>query len=195
VLADAAQPNPVPALLRWAPSRDFSGLVIFAMGDLPWLGSGKTARWTPSIEFRLLNPRGEVVFDPTMSDPDFSAKWGQAGMSLGRFNEQRWVDRIGNDPLRIVARGVWGTRPGDLVLAEADWDRLLSREANRKLLAEGRVLILYGPFPDYTNHPNPDSAIDEEQPPVQILNQPYTPPVLPTPQPVPSAPPTSGGGE
>ena len=175
VLAEAAQPNPVPALIRWAPSRDFSGLVIFAMGDLPWLGTGQDARWAPSLSFRLLNPRGEVVFDPTMSDPEFAAKWGQAGLSLGKFNEQRWVDRIGNDPLRIVARGVWGAHPGDLVLADSDWDRLLSRDANRRLLAEGRVLILYGPFPDYTVRPNPDSAIDEEQPPVETVPEPPAP--------------------
>jgi hypothetical protein len=179
VLAEAAQANPVPVLLRWAPSRDFSGLVIFAMGPLPWLGTGKTAQWTPSLAFRLLNPRGEVVFDSTMSDPAFTAKWGQAGLSLGRFNEQRWVDRIGNDPLRIVARGVWGTRPGDLVLADADWDRLLSRDANRRLLAEGRVLVLFGPFPDYTKHLNPDSAVDEEQPPVQIIPEPPAPSAAP----------------
>lgn len=181
VLSDAAQANPVPALLKWAPSRDFSGLVIFAMGDLPWQ-NGQTARWQPSLSFRLLNPRGEVVFDPSMSDPEFAVKWGQAGVSLGKFNEDRWVDRIGNDPLRIVARGVWGARPGDLVLADADWDRLLSREANRRLLAEGRVLILYGPFPDYTVKPNPDSAIDVERPPVEDVTQP------PPPQSSPAAP-------
>jgi hypothetical protein len=185
VLAEAAQPNPVPSLIRWAPSRDFSGIVIFAMGDLPWLTTGQTARWAPSLSFRLLNPRGETMFDPTMLVPEFAAKWGQAGVSLGKFNEQRWVDRIGNDPLRIVARGVWGAHPGDLVLAEGDWDRLLSRDANRQLLAEGRVLILYGPFPDYTNHPNPDSAIDEEQPPIQTISEP----------PAPSGPPANGNRE
>jgi len=188
VLTEEAQPNPVPRIIRWAPSLDFSGLVIFAMGDLPWLGTGQSARWVPSLSFRLLNPRGEVVFDPSMTDPEFAAQWGQAAVSEGRFNEQRWGDRIGNQPLRIVARGVWGSRPGDLVLAEADWDRLLSREGNRRLLAEGRVLVLYGAFPTYTTQPNPDSVIDEEEPPVQILRQPYSPPVLPKPQAPPAEP-------
>jgi len=186
LLADVPEPNPVPALDKWAPSRDFSGLVIFAMGDLPWKGTGLNAAWQPSLRFRLLNPRGEVVFDPTMSDPGFSAQWGQAATSLGRFNEERWHERIGLDPLRIVARGVWGTRPGDLVIADSDWDRLLSRPANRKLLAEGRVLVLYGPFPDYTDKPNPDSVIDVEQPPIEVIPQP----------PPPSAEaPAAGGGE
>jgi hypothetical protein len=178
VLSEPAQPNPVPPLVKWAPSRDFSGLVIFAMGDLPWQGAGLKARWQPSLSFRLLNPRGEVVFDPSMSIPEFSTKWGQAGTSLGRFNEERWRERIGFDPLRIVARGVWGAHPGDLILADSDWDRLLSREANRRLLAEGRVLILYGPFPDYVPHPNPDSKIDESKPPVETIPEPPAPPVV-----------------
>ena len=93
--------------------------------------TGLQARWQPSVSFRLLNPRGEVVFEPSMGNPEFQRKWGQSAVSLGRFNEDRWRERIGFDPLRIVARAVWGARPGDLVLAEGDWDRILSREANR----------------------------------------------------------------
>ncbi len=176
LLDDVKEANPVPVLIKWAPSRDFSGLVIFAMGDLEWLGTGLKARWSPSLSFRLLNPRGEVLFEPSMQDPEFVRKWGQAGASLGLFNEDRWRERIGFDPLRIVARAVWGARPGDLVLAQADWDRILSREANRRLLAEGRVLVLYGPFPDYAVHPNPDSAIDVEKPPVEQIPEPPPPP-------------------
>lgn len=172
LLNDVTEPNPVPAMFAWAPSRDFSGLVIFAMGELDWMGTGLKARWIPSVSFRLLNPRGEIIFDPSMSDPALARTWGQAAFSLGKFNEDRWRDRIGFDPLRIVARGVWGARPGDLVLAQDDWDRLLSRDANRKLLAEGRVLVLYGPFPDYVHRPNPDSAIDEEKPPVEVIPEP-----------------------
>jgi hypothetical protein len=177
-LFEHAEPNPVPSLIRWAPSRDFSGLVIFAMGEMPWVGTGLKAAWKPSLSFRLLDPQGEVVFEPSMADPAFFQKWGEAGLSLGKFSEDRWRDRIGFDPLRIVARGVWGARPGDLVLAQGDWDRLLSRDANRRLLAEGRILVLYGPFPDYTVKPNPDSAIDVEKPPVENVPQPpvETPP-------------------
>jgi len=175
MLQEIPEPNPVPEWFQWYPSRDFSGLVIFAMGDLKWMGTGLQARWTPSVSFRLLNPRGEVIFDSTMADPQFFQKWGQAGISLSRFNEDRWRDRIGFDPLRIVARGVWGAQPGDLVLSEADWGRLLSRESNRRLLAEGRVLILYGPFPDYVPRPNPDSVIDESLPEVEVIPQPPAP--------------------
>jgi hypothetical protein len=184
LLNDVKEPNPVPPMIAWAPSRDFSGLVIFAMGDLDWLGTGLKAQWIPSVNFRLLNPRGEIIFDPSMSDPNLTRTWGQAGFSLGKFNEDRWRDRIGFDPLRIVARGVWGARPGDLVLAQGDWDRILSRDANRKLLAQGRVLVLYGPFPDYVQHPNPDSAIDEEKPPVEVIPE---PPAHPAPAAKPSA--------
>ncbi len=179
LLYDTSAPNEPPTLIRWAPSRDFSGIVIFAMGDLDWLGTGLQARWTPSLGFRLLNLKGEVVFDPTMVKPDYVQKWGQAGASLGLFNEERWHDRIGFDPLRLVARGVWGARPGDLILADADWERILSRDANRNLLAEGRVLVLYGPFPDYERHPNPDSAIDVEKPPVEMIPQPPPPGAAP----------------
>lgn len=176
LLEDSESANDVPPRLGWYPTRAFSGLVIFAMGDLPWRGTAQAARWEPSLAFRFLNPQGEVVFDPSMVLPEYRNRWGQAAFSLGKFNEIPYQDRIGQDPLRIVARGVWGARPGDLILADSDWNRLISQEANRKLLAEGRVLVLYGPFPDYTVKPNPDSAIDLEKPAVEIIHQPSTPP-------------------
>lgn len=175
LMASNPEANPVPALAHWAPSRDFSGLVVFAMGDLDWKGTPLKSRWSPSLTFRMLNTRGEILYEPSMVEPSFFTQWGQSATSLGLFNEDRWRDRIGNDPLRIVARGVWGARAGDLVLSDEDWDRILSRAANRKLLAEGRILVLYGPFPDYTRHPNPDSAIDVEKPPVEVIPEPPAP--------------------
>ncbi len=95
-----------------------------------------------------------------------------------------WLLVLALDRLGVVSASLDTLTPGDpvlvalkpdLVLSDADWDRLLSREANRSLLAEGRVLILYGPFPDYSHHPNPDSAIDEEKPPIEVVPEPPAP--------------------
>ena len=173
LVSEVAEPNPLTRLISWSPSRDFSGLVIFAMGNLPWYGTNKLmAMWSPALTFRLLSPEGEVLFDLSMADPKALEEAGLAGLSLGKFNEEAWRDRIGNDPLRIVARGVFGKNPGDLILARDDWNKILARPANRDLLVGGKILILWGPFPDYTIKPNPDSVIDVNQPAIQVIPQP-----------------------
>ncbi len=165
-------PDPLPELTAWSPSREFSGVVVFAMGALPWLGTKQLrATWQPSMTFRLLSPDGEVVFDRSMANPEKVAEYGMAALSEGKFNEERWRERIGFDPLRVVAAGVYGTNPRDLVLAKDDWNRLLAVPGNRDLLANGNVLILWGAFPDYTTQPNPDSVIDESQPAIQVIPQ------------------------
>jgi len=173
LVEEVTTPNSVTRLISWSPSRDFSGLVIFAMGNLPWYGTNKLmATWRPALTFRLLSPEGEVLFEPSMAEPKALEEGGLAGLSFGKFNEEAWRERIGNDPLRVVARGVFGKNPGDLILARDDWNKLLARPANRDLLVGGKILILWGPFPDYTSKPNPDSVIDVNQPAIQVIPQP-----------------------
>lgn len=168
VFAPIHETNPLESVVVWHPSRTFSGLVIFAMGPLPWKGTGQSQEWKPALIFRLLNPQGEVVFDSTRMRADFLKKWGMGVYQESKFNEERWRDRIGFDPLRLVARGVWGTVPHDLVLSQEDWDRILGDEGNCRALSEGRILILWG-TPAAKMPPEP---LDENAEPFQIIAQP-----------------------
>jgi hypothetical protein len=49
---------------------------------------------------------------------------------------------VGTNPLRIIARGVFGIRPTDPVIDRDDAMLILSTEENRRLLREGRVAIV-----------------------------------------------------
>jgi hypothetical protein len=51
------------------------------------------------------------------------------------------TELVGTNPLRIIARGVFGIRPTDPVIERDDALILLSSEANRRLLREGRLAI------------------------------------------------------
>jgi hypothetical protein len=55
------------------------------------------------------------------------------------------ADRLGSRPLRILATGVFGTRPADVVLSEADALQIISSAHNRALVREGRVVIVVAP--------------------------------------------------
>jgi hypothetical protein len=48
---------------------------------------------------------------------------------------------VGDRPLRIFARGVFGINPTDLIIDRSDALLIISEE-NRRLLSEGRVVIV-----------------------------------------------------
>jgi hypothetical protein len=49
---------------------------------------------------------------------------------------------VGNNPLRVIARGVYGIRPTDPIIDREDALLILSSEENLLLLREGRVAIM-----------------------------------------------------
>jgi hypothetical protein len=52
---------------------------------------------------------------------------------------------VGNNPLRIIAREVYGIRPTDPVIDREDALLILSSEDNLLLLREGRVALMVDP--------------------------------------------------
>jgi len=55
------------------------------------------------------------------------------------------ADRIGSDPLRILAIGTFGTNPTDIVISEADARLIKASAHNRRLLQQGRLVIVLDP--------------------------------------------------
>jgi hypothetical protein len=49
---------------------------------------------------------------------------------------------VGKNPLRIIARGVFGTRPTDPIIDRDDALLIISSENNRRLLREGKVVFV-----------------------------------------------------
>jgi hypothetical protein len=49
---------------------------------------------------------------------------------------------VGDKPLRILARGVYGIRPTDPVIDAEDARTIIAGEENRRLLREGKVVIV-----------------------------------------------------
>jgi hypothetical protein len=56
--------------------------------------------------------------------------------------ESSLEDLVGPNPLRILARSVYGIRPTDPVIDRNDALLIIASEENRRLLREGRVVII-----------------------------------------------------
>jgi hypothetical protein len=134
-------PFPIPRILGFTPSRSFTGLLIFARGELPSHGKTLSERANPALLPRLFDEDMNPVLAPEMCDPKFLVRWGVVAYSFSD-DETPFRERIGDLPLRTMARGVFGRNATDLLLPREAARQLLGREVNRRLLREGRILII-----------------------------------------------------
>ncbi|MCX7786168.1 MAG: hypothetical protein N2442_00555 [Spirochaetes bacterium] len=135
------QPMEVPHVLSWVPSANFSGIVIYAKGELPLYGEHRSAQLKPALFPELYMEPMDPVFQLPMGDPSYIGKWGVAAYSSS-FDERPFIERIGYNPLRLFAIGLFGKYPTDILLSREDGYKILSRPHNRRLLKEGRILII-----------------------------------------------------
>ena len=136
-----SRPHPVEGQLGFVPSRNFTGLVIYARGELPAHGQDIRQQVQPALFPTLYDQEMNPVLTVQMCDPAYLKRWGMVAYSDSE-QSSALLERIGAAPLRTVARGVFGINATDLLLPNEAVDRLVVREANREMLSQGRVLIV-----------------------------------------------------
>jgi hypothetical protein len=141
------RPFPIPRILGFTPARAFTGLVVLAQGELPSHGKDLRERARAALLPRLFDEDMNPVLSPEMCDPQALRKWGVAGYAFSGEETalEAFRDRIGELPLRTKARGVFGRNATDLLLSAEVARQLLSRQHNRDLLRDGRILIILDP--------------------------------------------------
>jgi len=136
-----SRPYPMERKLGFVPTRNFSGLVIYAKGELPAHGKDAREAVRPAVFPRLYDEDMNLLLSVEMCDPAYLEKWGMAAYTDSEAGSA-FLERIGAVPLRTVARGVFGINSTDLLLPSEAVRRLLVREANQSMLRQGRVLIV-----------------------------------------------------
>lgn len=106
-----------------------TGLVIDASGLHP----------KPALAPRLLDEAGKEVYSAAVVGPEAIKSNGIAGY-LKTLDEAKKSSRVGAKPLVVKAVRVAGG--SDLVIANADADRLRDPKGNVSYLGEGRVIIV-----------------------------------------------------
>lgn len=157
LFAPAGQPSPLERYLGFAPAAAYTGLVVYVQGSYPaWGREGARAALKPCMFPRIFDNDMNQVFDATQADRTRMSSWGLVAYS-NDLDEVPYLGRIGANPLRIVARAVFGTGDSDIVISRDAARLLLSREENLRLLAEGRILVIL----DAPTAPEPPSDIQQ----------------------------------
>jgi len=133
--------TPTRPILADVTARVYTGLLIDARGGLPDVGTSRTAVLHPALFPRIWDEHMNLVLDVGRVDPQSLASWGMVGYARG-LNDDAVVLRAGNLPLRLVARGVYGTKGTDVVISADGARQLLSLQENISLLQQGRVVIV-----------------------------------------------------
>jgi hypothetical protein len=144
-----SKPAPIQGPLTPVQTGAYTGIIIVANDSLPIHGRNTASLVQPCIFPKIWDSDMNIVYERSISDPSlpnagivryvpteaiFRATPSGMDADLERF--------VGSNPLRIIAKGVFGIRPTDPVIDKADALLILSSEANIQLLREARVVMV-----------------------------------------------------
>ena len=133
---------PVRIYLPFAPSEDYTALVIYAKGEYPsWGQPGVVRALVPSLFPRVFDTDMRIVADLARMDPTAVVAHG-AVRYINTVDEGSLLALAGTNPLRIMARAVFGVSSTDLVIPVDAARALLVREQNRALLRNAEIVIV-----------------------------------------------------
>jgi hypothetical protein len=144
------RPAEIPRTLAPVQSPAYTGIIIIADGELPVHGKNSTALPLPCLFPKIWDTEMNLIYERNMLEPRDNqntamVRYAPAEM-IFRPTPSGLSEEIaaltGRNPLRILARGVFGERPTDPVIDRQDALLIISSETNRRLLREGRVVIV-----------------------------------------------------
>jgi hypothetical protein len=142
------RPGEIPRTLTPVPAPAYTGIIIIADGELPVHGMKSAALPVPCLFPKIWDTGMNLIYERNMLEP-------RSAQSMARYATPETIFHpgpsglsaeiaalVGTRPLRILARGVFGERPTDPIIDRQDALQIISSEENRRLLREGRVVIV-----------------------------------------------------
>ncbi|MCL2070250.1 MAG: polymerase [Treponema sp.] len=127
------------------PTVNYTGIVIFADEELPIRGRMTAALLEPCLFPRIWDTDMNLFYERNMSEQRPVVRYTTRENVLRPTPsglEGELAELAGPNPLRIIARGAFGISPTDPVIDRQDALLILSSENNRRLLRQGRVILV-----------------------------------------------------
>ena len=122
-------------------SKVYTGILIDARGQLPVHGEYSSEQLNPCLFPKIWNKNMNLIYEKNIVDPD-QAKKHSIVLYTGTLDESEYRDRIGTEPLSIIARGVFGDNSTDPIIRNEDAERILAKKENIELLRQGKIVIV-----------------------------------------------------
>jgi hypothetical protein len=127
---------------------DYTGIIIIASEELPVHGRRSLVLAEPCLFPKIWDTDMNLIYERNMFDPGKTALMVRYAAPESIFRptpsglDGELAALAGPHPLRILAREVFGINPTDPVIDREDAMKILSSENNRRLLREGRVVLI-----------------------------------------------------
>jgi hypothetical protein len=144
------RPQDVIRPLRPTPAAAYTGIVIIANETLPVHGRNTRSMVLPCLFPKVWDTGMNLIYERNMMESERAQTAG-----IIRYVSASAIFRptpsglspelaglVGTNPLRIIAREVYGIRPTDPIIDQEDARIILSSEENIRHLREGRVAIV-----------------------------------------------------
>jgi hypothetical protein len=134
-------------------TKNYTGIIILAQDRLPIYGRQDSAYLKPCLFPKIWDTEGALVYERNMVSPEIAKTRGivryttidqvlqQTPSGIAPYLQEL----IGDRPLKILADKIYGKLPTDPVISKDDATMLYSSDNNRRLLTEGRVVIVLAP--------------------------------------------------
>jgi hypothetical protein len=145
-----SRPSPVLRILNPVSTAQYTGIIIIALDELPIHGMKSSAMPVPCLFPKIWDSEMNLIYERNMFDFE-SEKTAMVRYSAAQNIFQKNPSGlsaelqkvVGDKPLRIFARGVFGIKPTDLIIERSDALIILSTEENRRLLTQGKVVFIF----------------------------------------------------
>ncbi|MDR3303983.1 MAG: polymerase [Treponema sp.] len=148
VLIKHSQPADIMRTLIAAPAASYTGVIIIANRPLPVHGWRTQALAEPCVFPKIWDTEMNLIYERSMVDRQHTDVMARYIAYPRIFRDtpsglDPEVERlVGSNPLRIIASGLFGTRPTDIIIDHDDALSIIASEDNRRLLREGKVAIV-----------------------------------------------------
>jgi len=141
------RPSEIARTMLPVSTAQYTGIIIIASQSLPVYGMRSAAQPIPCLFPKIWDSEMNLIYERSMleSRNNSMVRYLPAD-SIFRNNpsglSSELQELVGERPLRIFARGVFGINPTDLIIDREDAMLIISSEENRRLLSKGKVAII-----------------------------------------------------
>jgi len=130
---------PLPA--GYAPSRAYTGILVFLQGEYGIRGEHRAGSIRPCLFPKIFDESMRVIVDRNLLQPGAVREWGAVGYASS-LDDPVIDSRAGGSPLRIIPTEIFGTLRTDAVLSAEDALKILGTPENRELARQGKIVFV-----------------------------------------------------
>jgi len=141
--------RPAPVIMTLTPvsSAAYTGIIIIASEKQPVYAMKGTALPVPCLFPKIWDSEMNLIYERNTVEARNITMVRYSPLKNIFHNNPSGLSPdlqqiVGTKPMRIFARGVFGIKPTDLIIDQSDALAIISSQENRKLLAQGKVVII-----------------------------------------------------